>query len=592
MTFSPGDILLGKYRIERLIGAGAFAEVYQATHVRLNKVYALKVLRRDGPGLGSSEYGRWVERFRQEAMLGAKLKNSYVVKVEDYEEEGDLLVLRMDYLPGGSLADRLQRYREQERLMPVDEAVRIAMEVAQGLAALHALDAVHRDVKPSNVLFTADGRAQLADLGLAQIPGGASMRSVLSEAAAHPGTPAYMSPEQARSVEHLTPASDVYALGAVLFEMLAGRLYKNVRPGISVQALRADTPDWVAKLLGSMLARDPEARPWDGGEAAEALRTAGEEARRREEAKRQEDEASAARKAEAERQRAEEDRRRQEAEAARLLAEEKTRQQAREVERQKEAEAAPPRAEEAAKRRAKEANKQMPVWQQIGIELVTIPAGEFLMGSDPGRDSQAYAIEKPHHKLKLGAYQLAKTPVTNRQYKAFVDATEHAAPAHWQRGKIPAGKEEHPVVYVSWRDAVAFCAWVGMRLPSEAEWEKGARGTDGRSYPWGNEAPDDKRCNFAMNVRYTTAVGKYPAGASPFGLLDMAGNVWEWTSSLSKDYPYRADDAREDQTAGGSRVLRGGSWYDESQLVRSAFRLRNQPDDRNGFNGFRCARSL
>ncbi len=579
MTFQPGDILLDKYRIDRFIGAGAFAEVYQATHVKLNAVYALKVLRREESGMGSSEYGRWVERFRQEARLGAGLKSAHIVPVYDFDEQDDLLVLRMDYLPGGSLADRLARLKAEVRQMPVEEAVRIAVETAEGLAALHALDAVHRDVKPNNILLASNGRALVADLGLAQMPGGASMRSVMSQAVSHPGTPAYMSPEQMRSSEHLTSASDVYALGAVLFEMLTGRLYRNVKPGTAVQSLRADMPDWLAELVGKMLAKDPEARPWDGAEAAEALRTGAEESRRGEEDKRRAAEEAA-----------EEKTKREAAEAAKKAAAEERQRQAATVRKAAEERARREAAE--AERRAEEAKKQLPVWQQIGIELVTIPAGEFLMGSDPERDSGVYVDEKPQHKVYLSAYQLAKTPVTNRQYKVFVDATQQKAPEHWKGGKVPAGKEEHPVVNVSWLDAVAFCRWAGLRLPSEPEWEKGARGTDGRVYPWGNEAPDEKHCNFNYNVRDTTAVGKYPAGASPYGLLDMAGNVLEWTSSVKKGYPYRADDVREDQESVESRVLRGGSWYVGIRRMRSADRDKAIPGGRNNRIGFRCARSL
>ncbi len=230
-----------------------------------------------------------------------------------------------------------------------------------------------------------------------------------------------------------------------------------------------------------------------------------------------------------------------------------------------EAEATQRRAEEEAKRRAEEAKKQKPVWEQIGIELVTIPAGEFLYGNK--------------QKVSLPVYALAKTLVTNRQYKAFVDATGRKAPGHWDEGKIPAGKEYHPVVNVRWDDAQAFCRWAGLRLPSEAEWEKGARGMDGREYPWGNEKPDDKRCNFAMNVKDTTAVGRYPAGASPYGMLDMAGNVWEWCED------WYDSEHKE-------RVLRGGSWGVESRSVRSANRDRDIPDLRNDVVGFRCARSL
>ena len=168
--------------------------------------------------------------------------------------------------------------------------------------------------------------------------------------------------------------------------------------------------------------------------------------------------------------------------------------------------------------------------------------------------------------LSLPEFYIGKVPVTNAQYAGFVKATRRKAPDHWEKGAIPAGKAEHPVVNVSWEDAVAFCRWLSeatrrsFRLPSEAEWEKAARGADGRIYPWGNQAPDEKRCNFGMKIGDTTPVGKYPDGASPCGALDMAGNVWEWTGSIFKPYPYAPDDGREDPGSRAQRVLRGGSF--------------------------------
>lgn len=198
-------------------------------------------------------------------------------------------------------------------------------------------------------------------------------------------------------------------------------------------------------------------------------------------------------------------------------------------------------------------------WQRIGIEAVKIPAGEFLYGDNK-------------EKRRLDEFWIAKTPVTNEQYKAFVDATKHQAPQHWQNGRIPAGKEKHPVVYVSWDDAQAFCKWVGGRLPSEQEWEKAARGRDGRTYPWGNQEPDKTRCNFGYNVGDTTPVGNYPAGAN--GLFDMAGNVWEWCADWY-------DSTQKD------RVLRGGSWSAYPSFVRAAGRDWDGPGVRNDNVGFR-----
>jgi formylglycine-generating enzyme required for sulfatase activity len=229
--------------------------------------------------------------------------------------------------------------------------------------------------------------------------------------------------------------------------------------------------------------------------------------------------------------------------------------------------------------------------QPFEPEMILIPAGEFLMGSDPRKDKDARDNEQPQHTLYLPDYYMARTAVTNAQYAAFVYATGHEQPILWEGGKPPTGKEDHPVVFVSWHDAVAYCDWLAevtgkpYRLPSEAEWEKGARGTDGYIYPWGNQW-DEERCNSGEDDEWhTTPVGAYPEGASPYGLQDMAGNVWEWTRSLwgeddyraSFKYPYDPEDGREDLEAGGFHVLRGGSFYFDRTAVRCAFR--GGPDD-------------
>ena len=230
-------------------------------------------------------------------------------------------------------------------------------------------------------------------------------------------------------------------------------------------------------------------------------------------------------------------------------------------------------------------------------EMILIPAGEFLIGSDPSVEEDARDNEQPQHTLYLPDYYLAKTPVTNAQYAAFVQATFHQQPSYWEGGKPPGGKEDHPVVNVSWHDAIAYCKWLAettrkpYRLPSEAEWEKGARDTDGRIYPWGNRW-DEKRCNTReIGRRDTTPVGAYPDGASPYGLLDMAGNVWEWCFGLSRDYPYNPNDGREDLGAEGIRVLRGGSWYNNQNNARCAFRGGSSPGYRGNLVGFRVTAS-
>jgi serine/threonine-protein kinase len=267
-----------------------------------------------------------------------------------------------------------------------------------------------------------------------------------------------------------------------------------------------------------------------------------------------------------------------------------------------------------------------------GMTLLYVPAGEFLMGSADG-DSDAYSDEKPQHKVTLDAFWIDRTEVTNAMFAKFVAAARYktdaekagkarafdptskqwaeTAGADWQHPRGPgsdiAGLEQHPVAQVSWNDATAYCAWAGRRLPTEAEWEKAARGTDGRKFPWGNQNVAGDLLNFAdrnLDVswadksindgyQFTAPVGSYPKGASPYGALDMAGNVWEWVADWYNETYYQNAPAQNPKgpDSGQYRVLRGGSWHIEPGLVRAADRVRDNPENRYDLLGFRCARS-
>jgi formylglycine-generating enzyme required for sulfatase activity len=263
---------------------------------------------------------------------------------------------------------------------------------------------------------------------------------------------------------------------------------------------------------------------------------------------------------------------------------------------------------------------RVPTWTFGGMEFVKVPHGEFLMGSND-QDKGAFDDEKPRHTLNIPYdFLMARFPVTNALFRDFVKRTSYKTKAenggfayvwngkewsktngaNWLHPRGPeseiAGIENHPVVQVIWKDAQAFCDWLNreygstiprgliFRLPTEAEWEKAARGTDGRIYPWGNEF-NSKNCNNSdSGLGHTTPVGLYsPQGDNPFGCADMAGNVWEWTASLwGKDagkptyaYPYKPSDGRENQKASDDilRILRGGSFGNESRIVRAAIRF-------------------
>ncbi len=225
--------------------------------------------------------------------------------------------------------------------------------------------------------------------------------------------------------------------------------------------------------------------------------------------------------------------------------------------------------------------------------IVRVAAGLFKMGSD------AMESEKPTHDVSFGEYWIGKYPVTAAEYMCFVRAG-HRAPLDkdilWRDQQ---GRQDNPVVNVSWRDAWEYAAWLAeltgqaWRLPSEAEWEKAARwdaqSKTSREYPWGKAFQAGNCVCADTGARSTSAVGLHSKGASPCGAEDMAGNVWEWTNSLYKPYPYSARDGREDARAKGDRVRRGGSWKSPSSNVRAAKRAENDPDDRDASYGFRLA---
>jgi len=250
-------------------------------------------------------------------------------------------------------------------------------------------------------------------------------------------------------------------------------------------------------------------------------------------------------------------------------------------------------------------------------EMVAVPAGAFQMGTsqeqidallkryDWARAAQEkgwFDEEQPQHQVTLGAFEIGRYPVLNVEYAEFVRAAGVAAPSHWPGGRLPEELADHPVVNVSWRAALAYVQWLAertgkpYRLPTEAEWEKAAswdpEKKQKRIWPWSNDwDPALVNCKPAEPGR-TTPRGQYsPAGDSFYGCVDMAGNVWEWCSSAYEPYPYRPDDGRENLTAGGLRILRGGSWYNDNPAnVRCAYRGRNYPDLRDDDNGFRVAR--
>lgn len=228
-----------------------------------------------------------------------------------------------------------------------------------------------------------------------------------------------------------------------------------------------------------------------------------------------------------------------------------------------------------------------------------VPAGLFTMGSDKSRDKEARDDETPQYPVAVDNFAIGQHPVTVAEYACAVRAKAVPEPPAYELlgTKTDWAKQQthpdHPVVCVSWDDARGYCVWLAKttgqrwRLPTEAEWEKAARGGDGRIYPWGNTF-DQARCNsWESGINTTTPVGSYPGGESFYHVQDMAGNVWEWTSSHYQHYPYRENDGRENLDSTGNRVLRGGSWGYALRGVRAACRYNYQPGYLNVRIGFR-----
>ena len=227
--------------------------------------------------------------------------------------------------------------------------------------------------------------------------------------------------------------------------------------------------------------------------------------------------------------------------------------------------------------------------EKDNMMMMYVPAGEFTMGSKEGNDD-----EKPVHLVYLDTYWIDQTEVTNGQYEKCVMESVCTQPGSVNSDTRVSyfGNNEfmdYPVMKVVWDQANTYCQWAGGRLPTEAEWEKAARGTDQRTYPWGNSV-DSNLANYDVNIGDTTKVGSYPAGASPYGVLDMAGNVWEWVSDWSANDYYKSSPNQNPTgpASGENRMARGGSWNDSASVIRSDYRYRYNPSDSASYLGFRC----
>ena len=711
MPFEEGTLVQKRYHIVRRLGKGGMASVYLAEDTNLKRQVAIKVLPREM--LSDSTFR---DRFQREAEIIAGLERLPIVPVHDYGEEDGQPFLVMSYMPGGSLEDVLRK-----RPLSLVEAVNIFTHLAKALDTAHARGIVHRDLKPGNILFDEYGKPYISDFGIVKVSDAVTLTSTSTVV----GTPAYMSPEQGRGEPKIDGRSDIYSLGAILFQVLTGRLpYDAATPtGMIIRHIsdpiplisdfNQSLPHGCQQVINQAMAKRPEDRYQTVGQMVGELQAvirglnssqmqmplpsqvfprptqawgtgpqAPSQARRTPSSgpisvQKIQPSDAAYRPA----------RRtipwmwlavgggvlgllcllaagigigyalinntggtpaslvsqpavltRTPPPRATMILPSDTPQIALsftptplptgETLTPVPATSTPlPSSDTPAPLSLGIGSTQLaPV---DGVTMVYVPAGEFVMGSQDS-DPVADPDEKPQHTVYVDSFWIDQLPVTNALFSRFVSSTGYVTMAEkqasgyvyrdgewievrnatWLHPHGPdsdiIGLDQHPVVQVNYEDAWAYCRWVGRRLPTEAEWEKAARGADGRIYPWGNQPVANRLLNFADKnfasdwsdlsiddgYEYTSLVGAYRNGASPYGALDMAGNVRNWVQDWYDKIYYSSLSATQPNpqgpTDGEFRVARGGSWGQIAQRTRSAYRDRFHPIARNDITGFRC----
>jgi formylglycine-generating enzyme required for sulfatase activity len=522
--------VLSVYRIESVIGEGGMGVVYRARDLALGRDVALKCLHMNLTG--DPEVRR---RFVREARVLRTWHHPGAVAIYDFIEQEHVLAIVMELVEGDNLAQHLARWRGK---MPYDQIRAVFGDVLLAMDDAHTRGVVHRDLKPDNVLVRNDAgrlRPKIADFGIAKVVEG----TTYTVSGALLGTCRYMSPEQVRTPSLADHRSDIYSLGITLYELVTGKPPFDGSHFSVMMAHVTNAPRAPSKLR-------PDVPPALERLILDAL----------------------------------------------AKAPDKRPPSCAEF-RDRLFEALPAGPDSIENIAASSVPLPPTIKGTGGHEKVLVPAGSFAMGRS------APNVRRDVH---IDAFYMDRLPVTNAQFAVFLDATQYKPSdagakrflAHWRNGKPATGDERHPVVYVSWFDARAYATWAGQRLPTEAEWEKAARGTDGRRYPWGRTEPKPTHANFGRSHDGTTPVGAFPEGASPYGILDLAGNVWEWCEdAYDEDFYEHGPNMNPKLASSRSKnghVMRGGSFMYDARALRTYARMGFDPHYRFAEGGFRCVK--
>lgn len=547
----PGE-QVDHYEIVALIGEGTFGFVYRAKDKQLERDVALKLLK---PSFVLME--EFMNRFLREARTLAQFQHPNIVHIYRLGQWRDTWYLEMEYVPrslgqvigegGGNASEGsdggtvpASSGTPLSQTLPLDDALNIIDQICTGLDEAHSRGVIHRDIKPENILLTENGQVKVCDFGIARVTDGTGFNTV-----GPLGTREYSAPEQMypeRFADHtLNTRADVYAVCAVLYRLLSGVVPGPAGNPAPLSQFAPDVPTELVEVIMKGLAWAPSDRFVDLMSLQGALRNppnvVGADVQ--------------------------------------ITPRKTIPEDLREM-------------WEAHAVRLKGMGFDVPGDQELVIRnekddgiALWIPPGEFMMGNEDGRDN-----EKPVHRVELDGFYMDMHLITVGQYQKYVKEKGVGMPersCQWQA--------DHPMVWVSWEDAQGYCDWSGKVLPSEAQWEYGARGVDGRKYAWGNEEPSPELCNYKMNVGKTTPVDAYPSGISAFGLYDMSGNVWEWCLDWYDVEYYGKSPVKNpvNDKLSDCKIIRGGSW--SHYLSCCAHRERDDLDVwGSSYVGFRCVR--
>ena len=543
----------GRYEVKKLVKAGGMGAVYLVFDHRLGNQHALKEMIDFSPT--PVERNKAVERFKNEAAILAALSHAGIPKVTNYFVEGGHYYMVMDYIEGEDLESILRR--EGRPGLSEKFVKHVGVEACKVLDYLHHLNppVLNRDIKPSNIMMQKrEKRIFLVDFGIAKTIAPSSYKKTAI------GTEGYAPLEQYRGYPE--PRSDLYALGATMYHLLTGAEIKpldfppirDINPDISVH---------MENVLTKALCMYPEGRYADAKEMRQALEAFVKEGMVK---------SGRVKPSHG-----------QYRDSARLLQDLASPELSGQI---------LDRLVTVTTKKKRTYRKTTMISHVDNMKMVLVEGGEFIMGTPIDDEYGSYASrdEMPVHTIAIPPFFIDAHPVTNRQFSRFVEETGYRTTAEL-RGDLETWrtfftyrKDNHPVVYVSWYDAKEYAEWAEKRLPTEAEWEKAARGVDGDAWPWGDQFDSRKLNCFESNIGETVEVMKFPDGASPYGAFDMAGNVREWTTDWYRPYPYNGP-----YSMGYLKAIRGGSFEDKGIDNRCAKRWENAPAHRDHLKGFRCA---